>query len=268
MIITIIGKGFVGKATGILENPNVTVWYYDIVPELCQPPFLTYDDINNMSDIVFICVPTPMKADGSCDVSIVSKVINNLSHSCIVIRSTVPIGFSKKNNCYFMPEFLTEKSWPDDFLNCSLWIFGMPNNNPEFKSKMNFLLYSAKQYNKIKNNSSYFCKCNEAEMIKLIRNNFLSTKVIFFNEIYHLCHKMNLDYESVRYGVGCDPRIGHSHTMVDGNEHNGYGGTCFPKDTNSLYHIYQSNNQHSNILEANLYANEYIYNRKLDDCDT
>jgi UDP-glucose 6-dehydrogenase len=97
-------------------------------------------------------------------------------------------------------------------------------------------------------------------MIKLIRNNFLSTKVIFFNEIYNLCKKMNLDYESVRYGVGCDPRIGHSHTMVDGIEHSGYGGTCFPKDTNSLYHIYQLNNEHSNLLEANLYANEYIYN--------
>jgi UDPglucose 6-dehydrogenase len=263
MIITIIGKGFVGKATGILENPLTTVWYYDVIPELCQPQFLTYEDINNKSDIVFICVPTPMNVDGSCDTTIVSKVLNNLSHPFVVIRSTVPIGFSEEKNCYFMPEFLTEKSWPNDFLNCPLWIYGIPsnsNNEIEFKNRITNLLDSAKEYGKIKSNEFYFCKCSEAEMIKLIRNNFLSTKVIFFNEIYNLCRKMNLDYESVRYGVGRDPRIGHSHTIVDGIEHSGYGGTCFPKDTNSLYHIYHLNDDHSNILEANLYANEYIYN--------
>lgn len=263
MIITIIGKGFVGKATMLLQNPNIIVWTYDIQPELCEPKNLTYQQINEQSDLIFIAVPTPMKMDGSCDTSIIDNVLSKLNHKFIIIRSTIPIGYSRKKQCYFMPEFLTEKNWPFDFYNCQCWIFGLPNlsQNDEFKIRINNLINSAHNYSKIRYNQIFFCTNEEAELIKLVRNNFLSTKVIFFNEIFQLCKKLNIDYENIQKGIKYDLRIGESHTFVDGIDYNGYGGTCFPKDTNSLFHIFQKYKINSNLLEANLYVNEYILNK-------
>ena len=97
-------------------------------------------------------------------------------------------------------------------------------------------------------------------MIKLLRNNFLSTKVVFFNHVFDLCTRLNISYENVIHGVAADPRIGASHTLVNGNEYRGYGGTCFPKDTNSLFHIFQEHGVNAPLLEANLVANEYNIN--------
>lgn len=265
MIITVIGKGFVGKATSLLANQEVTIWFYDIIPELCSPPHLTFDTINTKSDLIFICVPTPMNLDGSCNTSIVENVLSKLSNPCVVIRSTVPVGFADRHQCFFMPEFLTEKNWPIDFYECPLWVVGSPDIEihtvEQFFSKMKKLMTLAKQYKKIKYQKLLFCTNKEAELIKLVRNNFLSTKVIFFNHIFDLCQKMNIDYQNVIQGVGSDTRIGFSHTKVDGNTFRGYGGTCFPKDTNSLFHILQENGIKAPLLEANLLANEYHYNK-------
>lgn len=261
MIITIIGKGFVGKATSILENENVQIWFYDIVPDLCIPKNITYKMINEKSDIIFICVPTPMNLDGSCNTKIIESVLSHLHHPHIILRSTVPIGFCDRHQLYFMPEFLTEKNWPQDFKNNPVWIFGYFENISE-KTKNEFISITSQlidfshQAGKIQSNQKKYYLNKEAELIKLIRNNFLSTKVSFFNEMYDLCLKLNIDYTNVQSGVGDDKRIGYSHTNMD-NTIRGYGGTCFPKDTNSLYHIFQENNIKSHILEANLIRNEY-----------
>lgn len=262
MIVTVIGNGFVGKATNLLHNDNVIVWFYDIVPELCNPINLTFETINEKSDIVFICVPTPMNVDGSCNTKIVESVLKKLKHPCVVLRSTVPIGFADSHNCFFMPEFLTEKNWPQDFYHCPLWVFGTPQYHPnlsDFYSKIQYLMDSAHNFEKIKSKEILFCTNKEAEMIKLVRNNFLSTKVVFFNHIWDLCQKLKIDYNNVIQGVGGDERIGFSHTSVDGIQFRGYGGTCFPKDTNSLFHILQENDIVSPLIEGNLYANEYFF---------
>jgi len=262
MIVTVIGNGFVGKATNLLHNDNVIVWFYDIVPELCNPINLTFDTINKQSDIVFICVPTPMNVDGSCNTKIVESVLKKLNHPCVILRSTVPIGFADRHNCFFMPEFLTEKNWPQDFYNCPLWVFGTPqyhSNLSDFYTKIEYLMNSAHNHQKIKSKEILFCTNKEAEMIKLVRNNFLSTKVVFFNHIWDLCQKLDIDYKHVIEGVGADDRIGFSHTAVDGVQYRGYGGTCFPKDTNSLFHILQENDIVAPLIEGNLYANEYFF---------
>lgn len=263
MIVTVIGNGFVGKATNLLHNDNIIVWFYDIVPELCNPINLTFETINEKSDIVFICVPTPMNVDGSCNTKIVESVLKKLlNHPCVIIRSTVPIGFADSHNCFFMPEFLTEKNWPQDFYNCPLWVFGTPqyhSNLSDFYTKIEYLMDSAHNFGKIKSKDILFCTNKEAEMIKLVRNNFLSTKVVFFNHIWDLCQKLDIDYKHVIEGVGADDRIGFSHTAVDGVQYRGYGGTCFPKDTNSLFHILQENDIVAPLIEGNLYANEYFF---------
>jgi len=256
----------VGKATSLLRHEHVTVWFYDIVPELCEPLHLTIEEVNTQSDIIFVAVPTPMNVDGTCNTRIVESVLSKLHHPCVILRSTLPVGFSDRFNCFFMPEFLTEHNWPSDFFHCPLWIFGTPSAGRDkgeldvCREKITTLMTSAKKANKITSDTVLFCQNQEAEMIKLVRNNFLSTKVVFFNHIFDLCQALNINYEIIAQGVGADLRIGHSHTHVNGKDYRGYGGTCFPKDTNSLYHIFQENSVKAPLLEANLYSNEYIYN--------
>ena len=104
MRIGIIGNGFVGKATKILECDKIQLMVYDIIPELCFPVGTTLRDICKC-DLIFISVPTPMNKNGSCYLKILESVINdistltNLNESLVIIRSTVPPGTSKKLNC-------------------------------------------------------------------------------------------------------------------------------------------------------------------------
>lgn len=242
MKIGIIGNGFVGKATNILENDNVELVIYDIDPQLCSPIGTTIENICE-TDIVFISVPTPMNSDGSCHIGILESVVSDIKNVCdlnenlIVIRSTVPPGTSNNLNCYFMPEFLTEKNFVNDFINNENWIFGLKNTEQDilFKNKITELFNYSYEAKKINYNNLHFVTNNEAEMIKLFRNNYLSVKVGFCNEIAEFCEKKNIDYENVRELATLDNRIGSSHTKVPGHDgRKGYGGTCFPKDTNNL----------------------------------
>ena len=118
MKIGVIGNGFVGKSTNVLKNENVSIYFYDINPSLCQPIGLTLNDMKQC-DIIFISVPTPMNKDKSICLDIVNSVISDLRHinydGFIVIRSTVIPGTSDNLNVYFMPEFLTEKNFINDF---------------------------------------------------------------------------------------------------------------------------------------------------------
>lgn len=266
MKIGIIGNGFVGKATNILENDNVELVIYDIDPELCIPKGTTITDICN-TDIVFISVPTPMNADGSCHTGILDSVVDDIKNVCelneklIVIRSTVPPGTSDKLNCYFMPEFLTEKNFVYDFINNENWIFGLKQTEQDiiFKEKIQELFNHSCDAGKIKYNNLHFVTNKEAEMIKLFRNNYLSVKVGFCNEIAEFCDKSDINYENVRKLATMDKRIGDSHTKVPGHDgRRGFGGTCFPKDTNNLKCEMARVGMKSYIIESAVERNENV----------
>jgi len=177
MKIGIIGNGFVGKATNILANPDVELIVYDINPDLCVPPGTSLKDIVD-TDLLFISVPTPMNKDGSCHIGIIETVfkdikeICDLNEKCIVLRSTVPPGTSSQLNCYFMPEFLTEKNFIQDFINNEHWIFGLKGNEQDiiYKEKISHLIDLSHSHGKIKYNNKHFVTNDEAEMIKLFRN--------------------------------------------------------------------------------------------------
>ena len=266
MIIGVIGNGFVGKATNILKNDNVELIIYDIDPKLCNPIGTTLIDICN-TDIVFISVPTPMNADGSCHIGILQSVVNNIKNICnldenlIVIRSTVPPGTSDDLNCYFMPEFLTEKNFVNDFINNQHWIFGLKEKSQDsiFIEKITELFNLSYQADKIKFNNLHFVTNKEAEMIKLFRNNYLSVKVGFCNEIAEFCDKKDINYENVRKLAVLDPRIGESHSRVPGHDgKKGFGGTCFPKDTNNLKCEMKKIGMKSYIIENVVERNENV----------
>ena len=273
MKIGIIGNGFVGKATNQLKCKDIEILAYDINPELCEPIGLQLVDMNQC-EIIFVSVPTPMSNDGSCYTNIIESVFNDLEKinykGFIVLRSTVPVGTSDRLNCYFMPEFLTEKNFINDFIQNKDWFFGLLNTtrDEEFKIKIQQLFQYAFDNNRIEYNNLHFLTNKGAEMIKLFKNCFLATKVSFCNEIYQFCKLKDVDYETVRHFATLDDRILGGHTKVPGHDgRNGFGGTCFPKDTSSLRYEMQNVGMKPYILDAIIERNETIDRPEKDWCE-
>lgn len=263
--IGIIGNGFVGKATFQLKCDNIDVVAYDKNPELCNP---LDTSLNNLIDcnIIFVCVPTPMELNGKCHLGIVESVMNDLKsinyNGFIVIRSTVPVGTCDKYNCFFMPEFLTEANFINDFINNPNWIFGISSNiskekEEKFMKEINDIFSIAHDSKCINNNKTTFLTANEAELVKLFRNCFLSVKVAFCNEMYEFCLSNDINYDNVRLYAAEDKRIGLGHTKVPGPDgKRGFGGTCFPKDMNSMcYQMKENNNCNPELLSAAINRN-------------
>lgn len=265
----IIGNGFVGNATSNFSNKDVNVLIYDITPTKCSPVGLTLEYLCNNTDIIFICLPTPMSKDGSCHLGIIENVIHNMKNYInfdtvpVVLRSTVPVGTSDKLNCFFMPEFLTEANALNDFKQTECWIFGMKDRNSEQNKQVQKILLKVLDSNVEENNiitsDSLFVKTKEAESIKLFRNTFLAMKVGFCNEFYRFCQVNNVDYSKVMNGAIRDKRITSSHTKVPGiGGKFGFGGTCFPKDISSLQNQMKDNNVKSPIIDAVIMRNNTI----------
>lgn len=280
MKIGIIGNGFVGKATRTLECKDIITLCYDINPEMCYPKGITLKDLTENCPIIFISVPTPMDKKGECYLGILESVIheiNKLNYKGFkVIRSTVPVGTSKKLGCFFMPEFLTETNYINDFIENKHWIFGCLENsledsngvilkNQNFKEIIEEIFTIAYSNQKIKYNSIHFLTTDEAEMVKLFRNCFLATKVSFCNEIYEFCSHKNINYENIRELATIDDRITPSHSKVPGKDgHFGFGGTCFPKDISNLHHEMKKVGMKSYILSSAIERNETIDRKEKD----
>tara|TARA_B100001094_G_scaffold316877_1_gene358629 strand:- start:1143 stop:1958 length:816 start_codon:yes stop_codon:yes gene_type:complete len=271
MKLGIIGNGFVGSATQILKNDNISTIVYDKDPLKCSPEKTTMKEIVEC-DIIFICVPTPMNEDGSCNLNIVESVIKDLNQLCnfdeklIVLRSTVTPGTSDKYNTYFMPEFLTERNYVNDFINNKNWIFGLKGTEQDnlFKQTVEDMIKISYTSGNINYNKITFKMNKEAEMIKLFRNNFLSVKVSFCNEIYDYCKLKNINYENVIETAATDDRIGLSHTLVPGPDgKRGYGGTCFPKDISNTLFDMKLNGMKPYILESSFNRNKELDRNKM-----
>lgn len=261
MKIGIVGNGYVGKATSMLccEEEDLLIWDNDESKR-------NINDFKDLKacDFVFVCVPTPMDEDGSCHTGIVEYVVNKLiihglSRESIVIRSTVPVGTSKSLGVSFMPEFLTEANWEQDFKNNNLRIIGLQDTSYSNQLKFTNLFQSAKDRGKINESLCCFCGTDEAELAKLVRNTFLAVKVSYFNEIQSFCENKKISYKMVSALAANDQRIGESHTQVPGPDgKKGFGGTCFPKDLNSLLFQYSKIGVDAPILRASKFRNEQI----------
>ena len=195
------------------------------------------------SDIVFICVGTPTKKNGSgADLSQIYSVASEISKSVnkfkvIITKSTVPVTtgdeiekiLSKKINkekfsVVSNPEFLREGEAIRDFTYPDRVVIGA---NDKKTAKILRNLYSP-----LISKGANFISTNRraAELIKYAANAFLATKITFINEIANLCEKINIDVEDISIGIGLDKRIG-SRFLRAGPA---YGGSCFPKDTRAI----------------------------------
>lgn len=271
MKIGIIGNGFVGKATRTLECKEIEIVCYDINPEMCFPIGTTLKDLTDNCPIIFISVPTPMDKNGKCYLEILESVINDINKldykGFKVIRSTIPVGTSQRLGCYFMPEFLTETNYIQDFIENKHWIFGIlkEDKNHIFQELIQNIFQTAYSNSKINYNNIHFLTTDEAEMVKLFRNCFLATKVSFCNEIYEFCSHKNINYENIRELATIDERITPSHSKVPGKDgHFGFGGTCFPKDISNLRHEMEKVGMKSYILSSAIERNENIDRKEKD----
>jgi len=254
MNVGIIGLGYVGSACESLFKDYFHLETLDIVKDsTCN----STEEIAKKSEIIFICLPTPMRKDGSCDLSIIDNVLSDLNdcsqNNIVVIKSTVEVGttdrFEKKyQNLKFIfnPEFLTEANFIEDFKNQNRIIIG--SNNTEVRNRL------VELYSKIFNDSEVAIKTTttvNAEMVKYITNTFLAVKVSFANEIAEISSIVGADFDKSVELARLDKRLGDSHWNVPGPDgKKGFGGSCFPKDINSLLHVFESKKINSFILKA------------------
>ena len=249
-MIGIIGQGFVGNAIYQKFKDYYEINTYDLDSSKCNSS--EQETLDN--DIVFVCLPTPMNSDGSCNVSLVESAIKRCSEfgitKTVVIKSTVSPGTTARiNSLYpnmdivFNPEFLTERNAVKDYENQSRIILGGPRPSTT-KLKGIFSKVFPKAHI-IKTDSTH------AEMVKYLTNTFLSVKVSFANEIYQICEGLNVDYDKVVEYATHDERLGKSHWNVPGHDGDfGFGGHCFPKDLSALLRLAEDLNVVDNVLSA------------------
>lgn len=257
--VGIVGNGFVGKAVDYaFTTPGVEKMIVD--PKYTDT---TLKDLCEWSpQIVFVCLPTPAKDDGSADTKLVQDTVFklvNASEAFIVIKSTVPPDdihrmCSIDTRIAYNPEFLTEGNSRMEFVNAPFKVIGVSDQGAAQYLEQMYAMAS-----QCAPSPSVVCTPVEASLIKYSINSFLATKVTFFNELNNLCEKYGSSFLTVSRGVMADQRIGFSHTRVPGYDgKKGFGGACFPKDTIAFTKFAEANDAPLKVLATAIEVNNTI----------
>jgi UDPglucose 6-dehydrogenase len=291
MNITVVGSGYVGLVTGTcfaetgnnvtcvdidaakverMKNGEMPIYepHLDVLFErnIREHRLHFTTDLKSAVDsaqIIFLALPTPPGEDGSADLSYVLNVANELGkiitdYKVIVDKSTVPVGTAEKVHAAIVantnvpfdvvsnPEFLREGFAVDDFMKPDRVVIG---TNSARARKLMEELY--KPFTR-QGNPIIFMDERSAELTKYAANAFLATKISFMNEIANFCEKVGADVDMVRIGMGTDTRIG-KRFLFPGI---GYGGSCFPKDVQALYHSGMQSHYEFRILKSVMNVNE------------
>jgi len=291
-IITVIGTGYVGLVSGaclaeignsvicadidskkieMLNNhimPIYELGLEELVARNVEVGRLMFtDDVAQAittGDIIFIAVGTPMGDDGSADLSYINAVVKTIaenltSYKIIVTKSTVPVGTGKKiraqlesygadPNMFSIvsnPEFLREGLAVNDFLYPDRLVIGTDSDSA--------LIALCEVYETLISGGTahVLTDVQTAEMIKYASNAFLSVKISYINEVANLCDATDADVKTVAYAMGLDHRISPAFL----NPGPGFGGSCFPKDSQAIVYIAREHNLPFHTVQAALDAN-------------
>lgn len=297
MNIAVAGLGYVGTANALMTARHSKVTAVDLLPQKAEllnegklpvadasaEEYLNTHELDlravtdgtecySLADYVIIATPTDL-VDGRLDTSsveaVIKQVINVNPRAVIVIRSTIPIGFTnyalKKyntENILFCPEFLREGSALYDELNPSRIIVGFPQDSEAAEEKAREFAELLLRGVETKDVPVMVINSSEAEAVKLYSNTYLAMRIAFFNELDAFAEHSGLSTRNIIDGVCGDERIGNYYN----NPSFGYGGYCLPKDTKQLLGELDDlpNDIIGAVVRANASRTEYIAQQILE----
>ena len=257
MNIGIMGVGVVGGATAEVFGEKHEIFKYDKF----KKDYNSKDNLKNLvsnSEVVFLCVPTPMKPTGEMDYSAIHDSIKMLEKEVeeqqiesknilIVVRSTAVSGttdsLAEKHSFRFAfnPEFLTEKNPVKDMRETNRVVLGVDDERSEKQLEAVYRpLFPDAKYVVVSRKT--------AEMIKYAANVMLAGQIGVANEIYKICKSTGVDYDTVRKTILLDDRIGKNISVPGPDGDFGFGGKCFPKDLRALIYLASEKNIDATLL--------------------
>lgn len=284
--VAVIGYGYVGKQMAALLSHAHHVYVYDPnydifsgVPEHIKSISDENDDIVKDVDLAVICVPTPSLPDGSCDTSIVEEVCGWIDAPLVVIKSTVPPGFTARMNVNQEGSIHYPEPLYDRF-HFSPEYTGEPINyvppqypNPRDSRTHDFCIVGGPRASEV---LDFFAACmatsaryvatdsTTAELCKYMENAYFAMKVMFCTEFYMMAQKSGVDYKELRNLWTLDGRVDPDHTMVFPDKL-GFGGKCLPKDLSAIIEWSKANSHTPMLLEILQIMNKVIRNEVTED---